>query len=103
MYAVITTGGKQIKVTQGDVIRVEKLPVSVGDTIELDHVNALANDDGIVVDADALASAKVVCQVTGEGRRKKIRVFKMKRRKNYSRTYGHRQDYTELKVQEIQS
>ena len=100
-YAVVTTGGKQIKVSEGDVVRVEKLDVAVGDTIELDNVALLAKDDGIVVEASALSEAKVICKVLGQGRAKKIRVFKMKRRKNYSRTYGHRQMYTELKVQEI--
>lgn len=103
MYAVVATGGKQIKVAEGDVVRVEKLPAAVGDTINLDKVCLLAKDDGLVVDPQALASAKVVCEVTGEGRKKKIRVFKKKRRKNYMRTYGHRQSYTELKVREIQA
>ena len=103
MYAVVITGGKQYKVSQGDVLRVEKLEVPVGGTIELDQVCLVAKDDGVVVDAQALASAKVVAAVTGQGRRKKIRVFKYKRRKNYHRTYGHRQSYTELTIQEIQA
>ncbi len=103
MYAVVVTGGKQIKVAEGDIVRVEKISASLGDTINLDKVCLLAKDDGLVVDPAALASAKVVCEVLGEGRRKKIRVFKKKRRKNYVRTYGHRQDYTELKVRQIQA
>jgi large subunit ribosomal protein L21 len=103
MYAVVVTGGKQIKVAEGDIVRVEKIAASLGDTINLDKVCLLAKDDGLVVDPSALASAKVVCEVLGEGRRKKIRVFKKKRRKNYVRTYGHRQDYTELKVRQIQA
>lgn len=102
MYAVVATGGKQVKVAEGDVIRVEKLEVSVGDTVELDDVKMLGKDDGPVVDSDKLSAAKVVCEVTDQGRRKKIKVFKMKRRKNYKRTIGHRQSYTELKVQQIQ-
>jgi len=101
MYAVVTSGGKQYKVSQGDTLRVEKLVANVGETVELERVHLLVKDDGIVSDPEQLASAKVVAEVTGEGRGKKIRVFKMKRRKNYSRTYGHRQDYTELKVREI--
>lgn len=101
MYAVVTTGGKQVKVAEGDVIRVEKLEAEVGDTIELDHVNLLNKDDGVVVDAKKLAKAKVVCKVTDQGKGKKIRVFKYKRRKNYHRTYGHRQLYTELKIESI--
>lgn len=101
MYAVVTTGGKQVKVAEGDVIRVEKLDAEVGDTIELDDVQFLGKDEGIVVDKDALTGAKVVCQVTRQGLAKKIRVFKMKRRKNYHRTQGHRQRFTELKIKEI--
>jgi len=103
MYAVVTTGGKQVRVSEGDVIRVEKLEAQVGETVELDTVNLLGGDNGAVLDSAALAKAKVVCEVTDQGRRKKIRVFKMKRRKNYHRTFGHRQMYTELKVQQIQS
>lgn len=101
MYAVVATGGKQVKVAEGDVIRVEKLDANVGDTIELEDVKFIAKEDGAVVDPAALKGAKVICRVTGQGRRKKIRVFKMKRRKNYHRTIGHRQDFTELKIQEI--
>ena len=103
MYAVVTTGGKQIKVSQGDVVRVEKLEAAKGDTIELDKVNFIGKDDGGVFDADALAKSKVICEVVGEGKRKKIRVFKKKRRKNYVRHAGHRQLYTELKINEIQA
>lgn len=102
MYAVMTTGGKQVRVAEGDVIRVEKLDNSVGDTIEITDIQMIGKDDGPIFEPKALKKAKVVCEVTGQGRRKKIRVFKMKRRKNYHRTYGHRQSYTELKIQKIQ-
>lgn len=101
MYAIVATGGKQVKVAQGDTIRVEKLEAQVGDTVELDQVMMLSKDDGAVFDEKGLAKAKVVCTVTRQDRAKKIRVFKMKRRKNYHRTYGHRQPYTELKVEKI--
>lgn len=101
MYAVVTTGGKQIKVAQGDVVRVEKLEGVIGDTIELTDVRLLAKENGVVVDRQALASAKVVCDIVDQDRRKKIRVFKKKRRKNYVRTQGHRQYFTALKVREI--
>ena len=102
MYAVVSTGGKQIRVEEGDVVRVEKLDAKVGDTVELDEVRLLAKDDSIVVDPSALEGAKVICLVSNQGRGKKIRVFKMKRRKGYKRTQGHRQDYTELRVQSIE-
>ncbi len=101
MYAIVATGGKQVKVAQGDTIRVEKLEAKVGDTVELDEVKMLSKDDGVVLDEKGLAKVKVVCTVTSQDRDKKIRVFKMKRRKNYHRTYGHRQPYTELKVEKI--
>ena len=101
MYAVVQTGGKQVKLTPGDVVRVESLDAPVGDTIELGEVKLVAGESGLVVDPKALEGAKVVCVVTAHGRGKKIRVFKYKRRKNYSRIRGHRQNYTQLKVQDI--
>lgn len=101
MYAVVKTGGKQVKVFEGDIVRVEKLAVLTGDAIELDKVCLLVTDDAVVAAPDALAQAKVLCHVVGQGRGKKIRVFKKKRRKNYARTQGHRQAYTELKVDQI--
>ncbi len=103
MYAVVMTGGKQYKVAPGDTLRVEKLDVPVGGTVELDQVRLVAKDEGVVVDPQALSSAKVIAKVMGQGRLKKIRVFKYKRRKNYHRTIGHRQSYTQLKIQEIQA
>jgi len=101
MYAVVTTSGRQFKVFEGDIFRTEKLDVPVGDTVELDHVAMLVKDDGIVADPKKLKAAKVVCHVVGQGRGKKVRVFKRKKRKNYARCIGHRQDYTELKVAQI--
>lgn len=101
MYAVVKTGGKQYRLSQGDVVRVEKLDVNPGEQVELGGVCLLAHDDGIVVNPAELENARVVCQVVAHGRAKKIRVFKKKRRKGYTRTYGHRQDYTELRVRDI--
>jgi large subunit ribosomal protein L21 len=101
MYAVVMTGGKQYKVTQGDALRVEKLEVPIGETVELGNVALLVKDDGVVADPAALAAAKVVCSVICQGLSKKIRVYKKKRKKNYTRTYGHRQRYTQLLVKEI--
>lgn len=101
MYAIVKTGGKQVKLFEGDMFRTEKIDVPIGDTVELDAVTMLVKDDGIVVDAKALEGAKVVCHVMGQGRGRKIRVFKKKRRKNYARTQGHRQAYSELQVAQI--
>ncbi|MBX3180568.1 MAG: 50S ribosomal protein L21 [Candidatus Hydrogenedentes bacterium] len=103
MYAVVVTGGKQYKVAQGDRLRVEKLDTPVGESVELDNVCLLVNEDGIVAEPDALSGARVIAEVTGAGRRKKIRVFKKKRRKNYMRTYGHRQSFSEITIREIKA
>ncbi len=103
MYAVVKTGGKQVKVAQGDVLRIEKLDVPVGDTIELADIAMLVKDDKIVVEAKKLKKAKVICEVLAQDRAKKIRVFKKKRRQGYVRTYGHRQSFTQIKVIEIKS
>ena len=101
MYAVVKTGGKQVKVFEGDIVRVEKIDVLTGDAVELNEICLLAKDDGLVVAPEALTGAKVLCHVVAQGRGKKIRVFKQKRRKNYARTQGHRQSYTELKIDQI--
>jgi len=101
MYAVVNTGGKQIKLAQGDIVRIEKLDAPVGDTVELEDIALLATDDKIVVEPKKLSKAKVICQILAQDRAKKIRVFKKKRRQGYVRTYGHRQSFTELKVVEI--
>ena len=103
MYAVVATGGKQVRVTEGDTIRVERIDAAVGDKIELSEVAFVGGDKKTVLDEKGLGKAKVVCTVTGQGRRKKIRVFKYKRRKNYHRTKGHRQSYTELRVESIKA
>jgi len=103
MYAVVVTGGKQYKVAEGDRLRVEKLDAPVGGEVELGKVCLLVNDDGIVADAGALGGARVLATVTGEGKRKKIRVFKKKRRKGYMRTQGHRQQFTEITISAIKA
>lgn len=102
MYAVVKTGGKQVKLAQGDIVRVEKLDAPVGDTVELSDISMLAKDDEIVLEPKKLSKVKVICQVLAQDRAKKIRVFKKKRRQGYVRTYGHRQSFTELKVVEIE-
>ncbi len=102
MHAVLKTGGKQYKVTENTLLRVEKLDNPVGDRIEFDAIKMVITDDAnVVVAPDALQSARVVAQVEGHGRNKKIRVYKKKRRKGYERLIGHRQAYTLIRVQEI--
>jgi large subunit ribosomal protein L21 len=101
MYAVVRTGGKQYKVTPEQRVRVEKLPGEVGDQIELEDV-LMTGGDAIKIGQPTVEGAKVVGTITDQGRGPKIVVFKLKRRKNYRRKQGHRQDYTEIRVDTIE-
>lgn len=101
MYAVVRSGGKQFRVSPGDVVSVEKLPVEVGATVELTDVLLVSSEDGTTVGSPTVPNAKVVCTSLGEGKGKKIVVYKYKRRKGYARKQGHRQPFTKLSVQEI--
>lgn len=100
MYAIIETGGKQYSVSPGDEIRVEKLDGGIGDTVEFGHVVAVSDEDGALrtgEDADAVVSGTISAQ----GRAPKIDVFKFKRRKMYRRRMGHRQAYTQVRIDSI--
>ena len=97
MYAVIESGGKQYRVGLGDKLRVEKLAIDAGKTMNFERVLMVANDGDVNVGTPTVDTA-VTAKVLSHGRGEKIRVFKMKRRKNYRRTQGHRQDYTELEI-----
>ncbi|MEO0325250.1 MAG: 50S ribosomal protein L21 [Myxococcota bacterium] len=97
MYAVIKTGGKQYRVQEGDVLRVEKLAGEVGDTVTLEEVLMIGGDT-VAVGTPTVSGAAVTAEIVAQDRAKKIIVFKMKRRKNYRRKYGHRQPYTELRI-----
>ncbi len=103
MYAVVKTGGKQVRVDPGQAVRVEKLGGEVGDTIEFSDVLLVGGDDGVKIGTPQVEGAKVVGTITAQGRHPKIRVFKMKRRKGYRRTQGHRQDYTEVHIDKIEN
>jgi large subunit ribosomal protein L21 len=98
MYAIIKTGGKQYRVSEGDTIRVEKIPGDVGSNVELDEVLMVGGTDDVSVGTPLVSGAKVTAEITAQDRAKKIIVFKMKRRKNYRRKQGHRQPYTELRI-----
>ncbi|MHB8303041.1 MAG: 50S ribosomal protein L21 [Acidobacteriaceae bacterium] len=98
MYAVIRTGGKQYRVAPGDVLRVEKLPQDDGN-IEFTEVLATSKDNG---DLAKPGSAKVLASVVNEGRAKKVLVFHFKRKKQYKKLQGHRQSYTQIRIDEIQ-
>lgn len=101
MYAVIKTGGKQYKVAKDDLIEVEKLPAATGDTVRLDHVLMLGGKGAPAIGTPRLEGAHVTAEVVDQTRGGKIVVFKKKRRKNYRRKAGHRQDITVLRIKEI--
>lgn len=101
MYAVIETGGKQYRVAPGQTIEVDTITGDVGADVEFDRVLALSNDANELVVGDALGSARVRGKIAGHGRGDKVLVFKFKRKKQYKRTIGHRQNYTRVQVQEI--
>ncbi len=103
MYAVISTGGKQYKVAPGDVVRVEGLGAKAGDTVEIKEVLLVADGDKVSIGKPTLASAKVTAEVMEEGRGEKLLIFKHRRRKNFRKTTGHRQNYTAIKVKEIKA
>jgi large subunit ribosomal protein L21 len=102
MYAVVRSGGKQVRLAPGRAVRVEKLPGEVGEQISFDEVLMVGGEGEPRVGRPLLEGAKVVDTITEQGRARKITVFKMKRRKNYRRKAGHRQDYTEVRVESIE-
>jgi large subunit ribosomal protein L21 len=101
MHAIIETGGKQFRVAPGDVIRVPKLAAEVGAEVALGKVLALFKEDGDLVSGEGLGAAKVNATISAQDKGDKILVFKFKRKKQYKRTQGHRQDYTEVRVRDI--
>lgn len=98
MYAVIKTGGKQYRVSEGDVIRVEKLEAEEGATVNFDQVLAVGEGDSVKVGAPYVSGGSVTATVQAQGRDKKVTVIKFRRRKHYRRKQGHRQSFTELKI-----
>jgi len=101
-YAIIRTGGKQFRVSPGDVIRIPTLAdKNEGDTVEFNEVLVAGSDDGVRIGAPTLAGARVTATVLKNGRGPKIIVFKFKRRKQYKRTKGHRQGFTAVKIDSI--
>ena len=101
MYAVIETGGKQYRVNQGDIIKVEKLTVDVGEKVDFDRVLLVGEGTDVKVGSPIVDGASVSGTVVEQDRHRKIIVFKMKRRKNYRRKQGHRQDYTGVLIDKI--
>ena len=97
MYAVIKTGGKQYKVSEGDLIKVEKIEGTVGDAIELNEVLMVGGEE-VNIGTPLLPDAKVKARIVEQAKDKKVLVFKSKKRKNYRKIYGHRQPVTRLKI-----
>lgn len=104
MFAIIATGGKQYKVSEGDVLYIEKLEASEGDQVEINQVLAVSKEDGdILLGNPVVEGAKAVLKVLEQGKNKKVIVFKYKPKKNYRRKQGHRQPFTKVQVEKIQA
>lgn len=101
MFAIIESGGKQYRVMEGLQLRVEKLPQEAGSVIDISQVLMVGEGDKVKVGAPYVDSASVQCEVVGHGRGKKVMVFKHKKRKDYRKKQGHRQDFTTIKVTAI--
>lgn len=101
MYAIIETGGKQYKVSEGDIITVEKLGVEEGQEYSFDKVLVLAKDDSVTVGAPYVEGAKVAASVMGDGKAKKVVVYKYKPKKGFHKKKGHRQPFTKLQIKAI--
>ncbi len=101
MYAVIKTGGKQYRVGEGDLLRVEKINGEIGEVVEFEEILMIANGERVEIGRPVLNDSKVMGEIVEQGKGKKVIVFKSKRRKGYSKKQGHRQQYTVLKIKEI--
>ena len=101
MYAVIKTGGKQYKVSEGDTLKVEKLDAEEGASVELDQVLMLVDGENVEVGAPVISGASVSATVKSHGRGKKIKIVKFRRRKHSRKQMGHRQSYTELEITKV--
>ena len=98
MYAVIKTGGKQYRVSAGEKLKVEQISADIGSEIVLDQVLFVSNGDDVTMGAPLVNGAAVKAKVIGHGRGDKVRIFKMRRRKHYRKSQGHRQNYTEIEI-----
>jgi len=101
MYAVIKSGGKQYRVESGGKLRVESLAVDVGAAVSFDQVLLVGNGDNVKLGAPLISGALVKATVLGHGRGDKVKIFKLRRRKHYQKTQGHRQNYTEVRIDDI--
>jgi len=103
MYAIVNTGGKQYKIHQGDVLRVEKIPGEIGSSVSFDKVLMFSDGKNVSIGQPLLDNVAVKGHIIEQGKAKKIIVFKYKRRKRYRRKQGHRQQYTAIKIDSIEA
>ena len=101
MYAVIKTGGKQYRVVAGEKLKVEQIPADVGAEITLDQVLMVGEGESVKIGSPLVSGASVKVTVLSQGRHDKVKIFKMRRRKHYQKHQGHRQGYTELRIESI--
>ena len=101
MYAVIKTGGKQYRVSSGEKLRVELLDVEVGAAVQFEQILAIGEGDAVKIGAPFVSGASVKATVLAQGRADKVHIFKMRRRKHYKKSQGHRQSYTEVRIDDI--
>lgn len=103
MYAIIETGGKQYRVSEGDVLTIEKLDTNEGETVEFNRVLTVVKDSELILGKPVIADAKVTAKVLEHGKGKKILVFKYKAKSNYRRRQGHRQPFTKIVIEKIEA
>ena len=101
MYAVIKTGGKQYRVAAGEKLKIEQIPAEVGAEITLDEILMVGEGETVKIGAPLVSGASVKATVLSQGRHKKVTIFKMRRRKHYQKHQGHRQNYTEIRIDGI--
>ncbi|HEU0229817.1 MAG TPA: 50S ribosomal protein L21 [Burkholderiaceae bacterium] len=101
MYAVIKTGGKQYRVAAGQKLKIEQIPADIGQEITLDQVLSVGEGDQLQIGTPFVANAVVKATVLAQGRHDKVRIFKMRRRKHYQKRQGHRQNYTEVRIDAV--
>lgn len=101
MYAVIKTGGKQYRVTPGEKLKIEQIPADIGSEIVLDQILMVADGEAVTVGTPLVSGATVKATVVAHGRGDKVQIFKMRRRKHYQKHQGHRQNYTEIRIDGI--
>ncbi|CAM5783212.1 MULTISPECIES: 50S ribosomal protein L21 [Castellaniella] len=101
MYAVIKTGGKQYRVCAGQKLKIEQIPADIGQEISLDQVLSVGEGDTLKIGTPFVAGAAVKATVLAQGRHDKVKIFKMRRRKHYQKHQGHRQNYTEIRIDAV--